>query len=111
MFNENSNKHKIQIGELIKEQFLLSKMSIEEFGNLIACKRENVYDIFYRERMDTDLLYKISKILKFDFFQIYSQSVTGDTMVQLHIIINIPEDEFKKGNICKYCDRYKNNDD
>ena len=98
---------KIQIGKLIKEQFLKSELSIEKFANSIGCNRDNVYDIFRRERINTDQLLKISKILKFDFFKTYSEQISNEMMTQMHIIINIPKEEIEKGNICEYCEKGK----
>ena len=107
MFDEKPNTDsKIQIGKLIKEQFLQSKLSIEEFAGLIGCNRDNVYDIFRRERMNTDQLLIISKKLGFDFFKYYSEQVSNET-TQIHITINIPRKEIEKGNICEYCGRGK----
>ena len=104
---EPDKENKVSIGGLIKEQFEKSKLSIEEFANLIACKRDNVYDIFRRERIDTDLLLKISRILKFDFFKTYSEQIRNEMMMQIHITINIPKEEMENGNICVYCERNK----
>ena len=108
MLNEKPNSDfKIQIGKIIKEQFLQSKLSIEEFAGLIGCNKDNVYDIFRRERMNTDQLLTISKKLGFDFFKYYSEQVNNET-TQIHITINIPRKEIEKGNICEYCERNKN---
>jgi len=108
MPNENSSTEaKIQIGKLIKEQFIQSKLSIDEFAGLIGCNRDNVYDIFRREHINTDQLLKISKILNFDFFNLYSEMINNEIITQLHITINIPKKEMEKGNICEYCERGK----
>ena len=106
MSNEKPNTEaKIQIGQLIKEQFRQSKLSIEEFAGSIGCKRDNVYDIFQREWINTDQLLKISKILKFDFFKMYSEQISNERMIQMQITIHIPREEMEKGNLCKYCKR------
>ena len=108
MLSEKPNTDlKIQIGKLIKEQFLRSKLSIKEFAGLIGCNQDNVYDIFRRERMNTDQLLRISKKLGFDFFKVYSEQINNETM-QINITINIPKKEMEKGNICEYCERSKN---
>jgi len=109
MLNEKPDtESKVQIGQLIKEQFLQSELSIEKFASAIGCNRDNVYDIFRRERINTDQLLKISKILKFDFFKTYSEQINNEVMTQIHIIINIPKEEMEKGNICEYCKRNNN---
>ena len=109
MSNEKPNaEDKVLIGELIKKQFHQSGLSIEGFAKSIGCNRDNVYDIFRRERINTDQLLKISKILKFDFFKTYSEHINKETMIQVCITINIPREEMEKGNICKYCEKGKN---
>jgi len=109
MSNEKPHTEaKIQIGESIKKQFLKSGLSIEKFAESIGCNRDNVYDIFRRERINTDQLLKISKILQFDFFRTYSEQISKEMMMQMCITINIPKEEMEKGNICAYCERNKN---
>ena len=109
MSNENSyTEGKVQIGKLIKEQFLKSKLSIDEFAGLIGCNKDNVYDIFRREHINTDQLLKISRILNLDFFKVYSELINNEIITQLHITIDIPKKEMEKGNICEYCERNKN---
>ena len=109
MSNEKPNtKNKVQIGQLIKERFLQSGFSVEKFASAIGCNRDNVYDIFRREQINTDQLLKISKILKFDFFKTYSDLINNEMITQIQIVINIPREEMEKGNICKYCERNKN---
>jgi len=49
-------------------------------------------------------LLKISKILKYDFFKVYSGQIANETMMQIHIKINISKEEIEKGNICKHCE-------
>ena len=106
MSTEKTNREvKIQIGQLIEEQFRQSKLSIEGFANSIGCNRDNVYDIFRRERINTDQLLKISKILKFDFFKIYSEQISNEMMIQVQITVNIPREEMAKGNVCEYCNK------
>jgi len=112
MSNEKLNTEaKAPIGKLIKEQFLQSKISIEEFAGLIGCNKDNAYDIFRREHINTDQLLKISKILNFDFFKIYSELINNEMTMQVHITVNIPKKEMEKGNICEYCERGKNREE
>jgi len=111
MSNEKLNTDvKVQIGKLIKEQFIQSKLSIDEFAGLIGCNRDNAYDIFRREHINTDQLLKISKMLNFDFFKIYSELINNEMITQLHITISIPKKEMERGNICEYCEKGKNSE-
>lgn len=58
-----------KIGQLIKNKLDASNLSVSDFARLIDVERSNVYNIFKRESIDTELLKKIGHILKYDFFQ------------------------------------------
>ena len=62
---------KIEIGKKIKEKFSESNLTINEFAELLNCERTNVYRIFERKSVDSELLCKISKILGFNFMDYY----------------------------------------
>jgi hypothetical protein len=106
MTSEKPGKQQnIQIGSLIKEKFLESGLSIAQFANAISCKRDNVYDIFRRERIDTEQLLKISRALNFDFFKVFSDRIENKNMVQICINISIPIEAIDdKSKICEYCE-------
>jgi transcriptional regulator with XRE-family HTH domain len=59
----------IHIGKRIKQIFEKKGMSVSEFSRRLNSSRENVYDIFKRQSIDTSLLEKICKVLDYDFFQ------------------------------------------
>ena len=61
----------VNIGEKIKEQLLIKKMSVADFAKKINTDRNNAYNIFKRRSIDTELLFKVSVTLNFDFFQYY----------------------------------------
>ena len=44
---------------------------------MIKTSKQNVYSIFERDSIDTDLLQKISKALEFDFFSYYTSGTTS----------------------------------
>lgn len=41
----------------------------------LSCSRTNVYKIFDKYSVDTEMLSRISSILEFDFFSVYSEDV------------------------------------
>ena len=47
-------------------------MSNAEFARRINTHIRNVYDIFHRKSIDTDLLITIGSVLDYDFFRYYS---------------------------------------
>ena len=67
----------IHIGNLIKEELELQERSVTWFANKLCCERTNVYSIFKRESIDTDLLQRISKILHRNFFLYYIKDIEG----------------------------------
>lgn len=46
----------------------------------MCCNRQNVYDIFRRESIDTSLLSRISAALGHDFFKDLSDDIKGTGM-------------------------------
>lgn len=63
--------HYIHIGNLIKEELEKQERTISWFARKLYCDRSNVYDIFRRKSIDTELLLRISVVLNRDFFQYY----------------------------------------
>ena len=53
----------IHIGELIEKELHRQERSVTWFANKLYCDRSNVYSIFKRQSIDTDLLLRISLIL------------------------------------------------
>lgn len=62
----------IFIGKLIEEELRNQERSVVWLSRKLNCNRTNVYKIFNRTSIDSDLLFKISGILQRDFFEIYS---------------------------------------
>ena len=61
----------IHIGEIIKELVATKKMSVDEFSEKINCSKRNVYKIFDRASIDTEMLIRISKVLGQNLFFSY----------------------------------------
>jgi len=62
---------KIHIGERIKQRAKELRIGPTELGRMINTSKQNVYGIFRRESIDTALLEKLGKALKYDFFTLY----------------------------------------
>jgi len=62
------------IGKIIKLKLKEKGISVSEFARRINTNRNNVYDIFHRDSIDTKLLQKISEVLEYDFFQAISEN-------------------------------------
>ena len=66
---------KVHIGSIIKEKFEESGHTVAWFARQINYDRTNIYRIFDRESVDTNLLMKISEVLNFDFFTYYKPDI------------------------------------
>jgi len=71
---------KIHIGKLIRKHLEEIGQTKSEFARRINTSPQNIYGIFKRQSIDSELLRTISQCLKFDFFQYYSTTamVKGD---------------------------------
>ena len=63
----------IHIGNIIKKIFEAQGGSVPWLAKQLYCDRTNIYSIFNRERIDTELLKKISIALNHDIFKYYSE--------------------------------------
>lgn len=69
------NTEKTTIGLMIKDKLRERKQSVVWMAGQLGCSRTNIYKIFKKKSIDTDELMKISLILNFDFFKIYSDKL------------------------------------
>lgn len=69
----------IHIGQLIERQIHEQGRSVTWFAKKLYCDRTNVYSIFKRASIDTDLLIRISKILNYNFFDCFTEEVYDDS--------------------------------
>ena len=65
----------VHIGELIKQTLKQRRKSVVWFAGELSCSRTNVYKIFSKQSIDSYDLLRISKILNFDFFEVYSKEL------------------------------------
>ena len=69
----------IFIGKLIEEELRSQDRSVVWFANKLSCNRTNVYKIFHRASIDTELLLRISNVLKRNFFDVYTIAFRSDS--------------------------------
>ncbi len=65
----------IHIGKLIEEELRRQERTVTWLSRKIHCDRRNVYKIFARPYIDTDLLYRLSLVLNTDFFFYFSSNL------------------------------------
>lgn len=71
---------KIDIGKTIRDTLKSKNISIYEFAEKINCSQRNVYKIFNKRSLDTDMLHKIGKVLGKNFFTYY---ITEEELLDL----------------------------
>ena len=62
----------IYIGPIIKQKLEESPYSVARFAREIGRSRKSAYNLFKAKSIDTDLLCHISKLLKYNFFNLYT---------------------------------------
>lgn len=68
----------LHIGELIRKRMEEQQISIVWLAKHLSCSRTNVYKLLNKYSLDTEILAKISKLLDFDFFSLYSEEIQKD---------------------------------
>ncbi len=62
---------KLHIGKEIERRYKDSGIKLSEFARRLSTSPRNVYAIFDRSDIKTDLLQKIGEVLNFNFFSLY----------------------------------------
>lgn len=65
----------IHIGQLIEAELHRQERFVTWFAKKLYCDRTNIYSIFKRQSIDTDLLMRICHILNCNFFGYYSAEI------------------------------------
>lgn len=63
------------IGQLIKDEMKAQERSVAWLARKLCIDRSNVYRLFLKNSIDTDLLARICVVLNKDFFAILSQRI------------------------------------
>lgn len=63
----------IHVGELIKVRIQELDISSDRICAFIPCTPSELREMMTKKSLDCDLLLKLSKILQYDFFRLYSQ--------------------------------------
>ena len=66
---------KINIGQLIKEEIDRQGQNRSNLALESHIERRQIYRIFKRKSIDTDVLFDLSIQLKYDFFKLYSDEL------------------------------------
>lgn len=63
----------VHIGNLIEAELRRQERTVTWFASKLHCDRTNVYKIFKKQSIDTQLLEQISTVLQHNFFKYYLQ--------------------------------------
>lgn len=63
----------IDIGQAIKEQMERQGKTVGWLAKELSCDRTNIYSIYRRQSIDSNLLLRISVALQHNFFEILSE--------------------------------------
>ena len=74
---------KIHIGQEIKQEVQKQDLTIEDFANNLHLASSEIENIFNKTSLETDLLLKISKLLKRDFFSLFSNYVIEEAYKEI----------------------------
>lgn len=66
----------VHIGEVIKAELKHQERSVTWLAKKLYCERTNVYSIFKRKSIDTELLLRISIVLHKNFFIYYIEELS-----------------------------------
>lgn len=70
-----ANNGAVVIGAMIRSKLKERRHTVVWFAAQLGCSRTNVYKIFAKPSIDTEELFKISRILDFDFFKAYTEKL------------------------------------
>jgi len=62
----------MHIGEAIRKELERQGKTVVWFAGQLSYTRANIYKIFEKSSIDTELLYRISTVLNMDFFKFYT---------------------------------------
>ncbi len=68
----------MHMGRRVEQVLRIQGRTARWLAEQLPCDRTNVYNIFKRPVMDTELLQRISKILDYDFFQELSKETFSE---------------------------------
>lgn len=101
----------VHIGEEIKKRAKELRIGPTELAQLVNSSKQNIYSIYKRKSIDCDLLYRISLVLRYDFFKFYSlvnlkefhaeKAVYGSLPADAEALSNELQDCRKKYNLLK----------
>lgn len=93
-----------KIGQIIREVVEMRNYKVVKLAEELGTTRNNIYDIYERDSIDTSLLSKIGHILNYDFFEHFLEEKTiqrikySDSLKKTKVFVqlDVSEDEIVK---------------
>lgn len=70
---ETGTYGRIHMGHIVEARVRSHGVSVGWLARQISCTRNNIYGIFSRASLDSDLLFRLSAALDYDFFAVLSR--------------------------------------
>ena len=68
-------KPKVHIGEVIQKVAKERNVCMRDLADAVGCSPKNIYKIFKKQNVNTEVLLRLSIFLKYDFFAEFSKSI------------------------------------
>lgn len=68
----------VHIGSLIREELKRQERTVTWLARKLSCDRTNIYRIFQKDNIDYIQLYRIGRILNFNFFKKLAEDFDAD---------------------------------
>lgn len=73
--SQSKDSNEICIGDLIEKELRRQERTVTWMARKLNCDRTNVYDIFKRRSIDSELLCRVCVVLNVNFFEYYNKIV------------------------------------
>lgn len=100
-------EEKIHFGHIIKKVLKDKRMPISEFAELMGSDRSNMYKILERSHLDSDFLFRASKVLNHDFFKDGSMWYQSNKYNKKVVDLTTNCGKFSYNNILKRIECYR----
>lgn len=75
----------IHIGNIIEEELHKQERTVTWLAKNLCCDRTNVYKIFKKQSIDTELLLRISLVMNVNFFECYKTELHNVDIMATHL--------------------------
>ncbi len=79
---ESLNNEEFHIGKKIKDELARQGRNAPWLAGQVHCTPENIYKIFEQQWVGMPMLFKICRVMDFDFFAVCSEHLKAETIKQ-----------------------------